>query len=81
MGFMGRICPTLQISLLFCFFVVGEVSVQMGSPKGVKPRVFPKLKRMHKYENLPLHKQLSFDFLASFLFHKKEIFPWEHGNI
>jgi hypothetical protein len=29
------------------------------------------LKRMHKYENLPLYKQLSFYFLASFPFHRK----------
>jgi hypothetical protein len=27
--------------------------------------------------DLPLHKQLSFDFLASFLVRRKEIFPWE----
>jgi len=26
-------------------------------------------------------KQLSFDFLVSFLFHRKEIFSWERGNI
>jgi hypothetical protein len=33
---------------------------------------------MHEYKNLPLHKQLSFYFLTSLLFHRKEIFPWEH---
>jgi hypothetical protein len=26
-------------------------------------------------------KQLSFDFLVSFIFHRKEIFSWECGNI
>jgi hypothetical protein len=39
-------------------------------------RVFSNLRRMHKYRNLPFHKQLSFYFLASFPFHRKEIFPW-----
>jgi hypothetical protein len=36
---------------------------------------------MHEYWNLPLRKQLSFNFLASFPFYKKEIISWEHGNI
>jgi hypothetical protein len=40
-------------------------------------RVFLNLRRMHKYGNLPLHEH-NFLFLASFQFHKKEIFPWEH---
>jgi hypothetical protein len=40
--------------------------------------VFLNLRRMHKYGNLPLHKHNPFYFLASFQFHKKEIFPWEH---
>jgi len=44
-------------------------------------RVFPNLRRMHKYRNRPLSKQLSFDFLTSFPFCGKEIFPWERGNI
>jgi hypothetical protein len=52
-----------------------------GAPMGVSSRVFPNLRRMHKYWNLPLHKQLSFNFLASFLVCRKEIFAWEHGNI
>jgi hypothetical protein len=47
----------------------------------MSPRVSLNLGRMHKYGNLPLCKQLSFDFLTSFPFHRKEIFPWEHGNI
>jgi len=42
------------------------------------PRVFPNLRRMHKYRNRPLSKHLSFDFLTSFPFCGKEIFPWEH---
>jgi hypothetical protein len=49
-----------------------------AAPKALSPRVFPNLRRTHKYWNLPLWKQLSFNFLASFWFHKKEIFPWEH---
>jgi hypothetical protein len=52
-----------------------------GAPKGVSLRVFPNLKRMHEYKNLPLHKQLSFYFFASFPFCKKDIFPWESGNV
>jgi hypothetical protein len=40
----------------------------------MSPRVFPNLKRMHEYENLPLHKGLSFDFLASFPFRRKEVY-------
>jgi hypothetical protein len=56
------------------------VLLREGQTEAVSPRVFPNLRRTHEYENLPLHKQLSFYFLASFLFHRKEIFPWEHGN-
>ncbi len=66
--------------------VVGEVliwvcSLEGGPPKGVSPRVFPNLRRTHSYGNLPLHKQLCFDFLTSFPVCRKEIFPWEHENI
>jgi len=39
-------------------------SLEGGALEGVNPRVFP---RMHSYWNLPLHKQLSFYFLAFFL--------------
>jgi hypothetical protein len=58
-------------------------AVQVHSPEGralqgVSPREFPNLRRMHEYRNLPLSKQLSFHFLASFPFCRKEIFPWEH---
>jgi len=68
--------------------VVGEVpptsafSLGRGTP-GCEPnaRVFPNLRRMHKYRNRPLTKQLSFDFLTSFPFCGQQIFPWEHGNI
>jgi len=57
-------------------------SCRGGAPKGEpNARVFPNLRRMHKYRNRPLSKQLSFDFLTSFPFCAKEIFPWEHGNI
>jgi hypothetical protein len=49
-----------------------------GAVEGVSLRVFPNLRRTQKYENLPLHKQLSVDFLTCFLFRRKEIFPWEH---
>jgi hypothetical protein len=52
-----------------------------GAPKGMSLRVFPNLKRMHKYWNLPLPKQLSFYFLAFFPLLKKEISSWERGNI
>jgi hypothetical protein len=45
------------------------------------PRVFPNLRRTCEYRKLLLHKQLSFDFLASFPFRRKEIFPWEYRNI
>jgi len=42
--------------------------------KGMSPRAFPNLKRTHECGNLPSHKQLSFYFLSSFPFHRKEIF-------
>jgi hypothetical protein len=48
---------------------------QEDAPQGVSLRVFMNLKRTHKYRNLPLQKQLSFDFFISFPFHRKEIFP------
>jgi hypothetical protein len=51
------------------------------APEGVSPRVFLNLRRMHEYSNVPLHEQLSFDFLTSFPFHRKEMFALEHGNI
>jgi len=51
-------------------------SLEGGAPKGMSLREFPNLRRMHEYWNLPLHKQLSFYFLASFLF--RNIF---HGNM
>jgi hypothetical protein len=47
----------------------------------VSLRVFPNLRRTHEYRNLPSHKQLSFYFLVSFSFRRKEIFPWDYGNI
>jgi hypothetical protein len=54
-----------------------------GVPEGIIPRVFLNLRRMHdEYRNLPffpLCKQLSFDFLASFPFCRKEIIF--HGNV
>jgi len=56
--------------------------VRKGHPKGTNPRVFLNLRREHTstrtspYINNPL-----LIFLASFPFHRKEIFPWEHGNI
>ncbi len=56
-------------------------SPEGGPPKGMSRRVFPNLSRTHKYGNLPFCKQLSFDFLASFPFCRKEIFLWERGNI
>jgi hypothetical protein len=52
-------------------------SLEGAALQGVSPRFFPNLRRMHEYRNLPLHKQLSFYFLTSFLFGKKK-FPWEH---
>jgi len=70
------------------FYVVGEgsfykcVLLREGAPEGVSTRVFLNLRRMHEYETSPYtNKQLAFDFLASFQFHRKEKFPWEHGNI
>jgi hypothetical protein len=45
----------------------------------MSPRVFPKLRRMHKYRNLPLFNQLS-PFVSSLLSHfiEKKYF---HGNM
>jgi hypothetical protein len=48
-------------------------SLEGAALQGVSPRFFPNLRRMHEYRNLPLHKQLSFYFLTSFLFGKKKI--------
>jgi hypothetical protein len=45
---------------------------------GVSPRVFPNLKRMHKYKNLPLRKGLSFDSLLLSHFVEDKYF---HGNV
>jgi hypothetical protein len=63
------------ISRLFHIFGQQCPKPQKNAPQGVSPRVFLNLKRMHKYKNLPLQKQLSFDLFISFPFHKKEIFP------
>jgi hypothetical protein len=74
------------LAIVYVYYVGGEVlapvhSPEGGPPKGVSLRLFPNLKRTHKYGNLPLCKQLSFDFFTSFPFCSKVIFPWERGNI
>jgi hypothetical protein len=66
---------------LYRGFPIPVRSPEGGAPKVVSPKVFPNLRRMHKYRNQPLSKQLSFDFLRSFPCCGKEIFPWERGNI
>jgi hypothetical protein len=50
------------------------------APKGVSGRVFLNLRRMQEYRNLPLSKQLSFDFLNSFRFVEKKYFHWNMGT-
>jgi hypothetical protein len=54
-----------------------------GAPEGMSlPRVFPNLRRMDEYWNLPSINKSLFYFLAAFSpFRKKEILPWEHENI
>jgi hypothetical protein len=47
-----------------------EVPILVHSLEGVNLRIFLNLRRMHEYGNLPLCKQLYFDFLASFPFCK-----------
>jgi hypothetical protein len=56
-------------------------SLEGGAPKGMRLREFPNLTRMSEYWNLPLHKQLSFYFLASFLFRNISMGTWEHINM
>jgi len=46
--------------------------------RGMSLSVFLNLRGTHHYRNLPVCKQLSFYFLLSFSFRRKEIFPWEH---
>jgi hypothetical protein len=53
-------------------------SPEGGAFEGMSLRLFGNLRGTHKYRNLPLCKQLSFYFLASFSCCKKEIF---HGNM
>jgi hypothetical protein len=81
--FVNKICVNkgaLRTSMVFVpSCVVGEVPIRACSHEqealeSMSPRVFPNLKRMHEYENLPLHKGLSFDFLASFPFRRKEVY-------
>jgi hypothetical protein len=52
-----------------------------GAFEGMSPRVFPNLRKTHKYQDHPLHKQLSFYFHPSFSFDRKEIFSWGHVMI
>jgi hypothetical protein len=68
------------------YYVVGEVPIRVHSPEGgaleaVSLRLFGNLRGTHKERTLPLCKQLSFYFLASFSFHRKKIFPWEHTKL
>jgi hypothetical protein len=56
-------------------------SLEGGAPKGTNLREFPNLRRMHEYCKLPLHKQPSFYFLASFLFCNISMGTWEHINM
>jgi hypothetical protein len=63
--------------------VVGEIPVLVHSPEGgalegVSPRVFPNLRRTHGASPY-VSNSLSIAF-ASFLFGRKEIFPWEREN-
>jgi hypothetical protein len=37
-----------------CFVSLRELFKREKAPKGMSPKVFPNLKRTHKYENLPL---------------------------
>jgi hypothetical protein len=68
--------------MLWGMFLYECVLLRKGHLKGVSTRVFLNLRRMHECETSPsTNKQLAFDFIASFQFHRKEIFPWEHGNI
>jgi hypothetical protein len=53
-------------------FLYGGCSPERGPLKGMIPRVFPNLRRTHKYKHLPLRKQLSFYLLPSFSFCKKK---------
>jgi hypothetical protein len=46
--------------------------------EGMSPRVFPNLRKTHKYKHHPLHKQLSFYFHPSFSFGRKKYF---HGDM
>jgi hypothetical protein len=68
----------------FCvYYVVGEVLIQVCSPQGgvlegMTPRMFLNLRRTYQYRKLPLNNSL---FISSLLSHRKEIFPWERGNI
>jgi hypothetical protein len=58
-------------------------SLEGGALEGMSPRVFPNLRRTYKYRNTSpyISNSLCIDFLISFLFHRKKIFPWECGNI
>jgi hypothetical protein len=66
----------MGIQWMVCWWVL--VHCGPGTALG---RVFPNLRIMHKYGNLPLCKQLSFDSLLLSPFIQKKIFPWEHENI
>jgi hypothetical protein len=49
-----------------------------GALKGVSLMVFLYLRRTHEYKNLPFRKQLSFNFLDSFLKRNISMGRWEH---
>jgi hypothetical protein len=65
--------------MLYGRFLYECIFLSEGAPKAVSSSVFPNLKRMHKYWNLPLHfkKKLSFNFLVE---KKRNISmgTWEH---
>jgi hypothetical protein len=61
--------------------LVGEVPSECVLLREGHPRMFPNLRRTHEYGNLPLRKQLSFYFLASFacfIEKKYSMAMWEH---
>jgi hypothetical protein len=41
------------------FFFTKRVVYEGEAPKGVSPKVFPNLKRTHKYENLPYKDKIT----------------------
>jgi len=76
----ANLWDTSNPSFPFCINSVGVQFPEGGAPEGREPDCAPKPQENARELELPLTQTTLFLFPQFLPFHKKEIFPWEHGN-